>query len=204
MDILVFSNNDPNIAASSNLRRNSMIARKVRKFPWSAFRGALRSARGPVKYGLDILCTALTSFRNHAEGFVRPYQGRLWNWFHFGGIVLFPFSRGTGQASTCLFRLVLFKHFHEVESSLFPNFLSLRGAMHLGNPVFDKGNTGDTVSEGLNTVFPLGQQRAEPGNDYATGEVLDHGEWAPRRFFKDAGDFEGRKIFRMLLPVHGQ
>jgi len=155
------------------------------------------------KYGVDNLAAALSSFRNYLEGFVRSFEGRLWTWFRFGGVVLFPFNRGASQALTCVFRLILFKHFYDIESSYFPNFLSFRVAMHLGNLVYDGGNTGETVSDSLNSVFHLGQQYAEPGEVCITQEVLSHGPAVLQSFFTDAGTFEGRKIFRMRLPIHG-
>ncbi|MBN1838117.1 MAG: hypothetical protein JW820_19825 [Spirochaetales bacterium] len=155
------------------------------------------------KYGADNLSVALASFRTYLEGFVRPYQGRLWTWFRFGGIVLFPFSRDGSHAVTCLFRLMLFRHFYDIESSHFPNFLSFRVAMHLGNLVYDEANTGRTVSDSLNSVFHLGQQYASPGEVCVTQEVVKHGPPVLQDFFSDAGTFEGRKILKMRLPVHG-
>jgi DNA-binding response OmpR family regulator len=155
------------------------------------------------KYGVDNLSTALGSFRSYVEGFVKQYQGRLWNWFRFGGIVLFPFSHRGNQALTCLFRLMLFRHFYDVESSQFPNFLSFRAGMLIGNLSLDGSNTGTTVSDSLNSVFHLGQQFARPGNVYVTQEVLRHAHPVLAPFFTDAGVFEGRAILRMRLPVYG-
>jgi hypothetical protein len=155
------------------------------------------------KYGVDNLSTALGSFRNYLETFVKPYQGRLWSWFRFGGIVLFPFTRRGNQALTCVFRLMLFRHFYDVESSQFPNFLSFRIAMHLGNLSLEGSHTGNTVSDSLNSVFHLGQQFAGPGSVHVTQEVLRCANPVLGPFFTDAGVFEGRSIRRMRLPTHG-
>jgi hypothetical protein len=155
------------------------------------------------KYGVDNLTAALGSFRSYLEGFVRPFQGRLWAWYRFGGIVLFPFGRAASHALPCVFRLVLFKHFYDIEGSYFPNFLSFRVAMHIGNLVYDGGNTGETVSDSLNSVFHLGQQYAKPGEVCVTQEVLENGPAILHSFFVDGGTFEGRRIFRMRRPVHG-
>lgn len=155
------------------------------------------------KYGVENLSTALGSFRSYVEGFVKPYLGKVWFWARFGGIVLFPFDGTTNQALSCVFRLMLFKHFYDIESSLFPNFLSFRVAMHLGNLVWLEADPGNLVSDSLNTVFHLGQQFAKPGNAYATRQVLERGPRVLRAFFTDPQTFEGRRILRMRLPLHG-
>jgi len=154
------------------------------------------------KYGMRDLSIALSSFRSYIEGSVRPSQGRLWIWTSFGGLILFPFDGRECPALSGLFRLMLFRHLYDIEESKFPNFLSYRLVMHLGNLVYSDRNVGSVVSDGLNTVFHLGQQFARPGGFYLTEEVFRFGPQALKPFFLEAGEFEGLKVFRMRLPVH--
>ncbi len=154
------------------------------------------------RYGPQNLSAALSSFRTYVDGFVRKFGGRLWMWFSFGGIVLFPFDAKTCPALTCGFRLMLFKHLYDIEGSHFPNFLSFRVVLHIGNTPYTEQNTGHIVSDSLNTIFHLGQQFTRPGNFCVTEEVLQFGHSALREFFIPAGTFEGRQILRMRRPVH--
>jgi hypothetical protein len=154
------------------------------------------------KYGMGNLNIALSSFRSYIENSLKLSFGRLWFWSSFGGVVLFPFNGKDCPAISCLFRLVLFRHLYDIEESLFPNFLSYRLVLHLGNLVYTNRNVGSVVSESLNSVFHLGQKFARPGGFYLTEEALRFGPPALRPFFLEAGDFEGRKILRMRLPVH--
>jgi hypothetical protein len=154
------------------------------------------------RYGMRNLSIALSSFRSYIENSVKSCHGRLWIWSSFGGIVLFPFNGRDCPALSFLFRLVLFRHLYDIEESQFPNFLSYRLALHLGNLVYTDRNVGSVVSDSLNSVFHLGQQFARPGGFYLTEEALGFGPPALKPFFLEAGEFEGRKILRMRLPVH--
>jgi hypothetical protein len=153
-------------------------------------------------YGRKNLSIALTSFRKYLDGFVNKYGGRLWMWFGFGGIVLFPFNAKSCPALTCGFRLMLFKHLYDIEGSHFPRFLSLRVVLHIGNTQYTEEDTGHVVSDSLNSIFHLGQQYVRPGHFYVTEEVMQFGHSALRDFFTGVGTFEGRKILRMRLPLH--
>jgi len=153
-------------------------------------------------YGAQNLSLALTSFRKHIEGFVKPFGGRLWIWYSFGGLLLFPFNGDNCPALTCAFRLMLFKHFYDIEGSHFPHFLSFRLVLHIGNTPYVETDTGNVVSEGLNAIFHLGQQFAEAGCCYATEEVLRFGHPALHPYFVDCGLYEGRKILRLRRLLH--
>lgn len=154
------------------------------------------------RYGAQNLSVALSSFRAYVEGFVRKFGGRLWMWFSFGGIVLFPFDAKTCPALTCGFRLMLFKHLYDIEGSHFPHFLSFRIALQIGNTPFTEQDTGHIVSESLNSIFHLGQQFVQPGHFCVTEEALRFGHSVLRDFFVVAGTFEGRQILRMRRPLH--
>jgi hypothetical protein len=154
------------------------------------------------KYGVKNLNIALASFRSYLEGALKPAHGRMWIWTGFGGVALFPFSGSDCPALGCLFRLVLFKHLYDIEGSHFPNFLSYRLAMMIGNLNYTQSNVGSVVSDSLNSVFHLGQEFAEPGQFYVTEEVMRFGHPALKDYFLEAGHFEGRRILRMRVPLH--
>jgi hypothetical protein len=154
------------------------------------------------KYGVKNLTIALASFRSYLEAAVKPANGRLWIWTGFGGVVLFPFSGADCPALGCLFRLVLFRHLYDVEGSLFPNFLSYRLAMMVGNLTYTQRNVGSVVADSLNSVFHLGTQFAKPGQFCVTEDVLRFGHPAFKEYFQEAGHFEGRRILRMRAPLH--
>ena len=153
-------------------------------------------------YGAKNLSLAILSFRTYIEGFVKRFGGKLWMWFSFGGIVLFPFNAKVCQALTCGFRLMLFKHLYDIEGSHFPHFLSFRMVLQIGNTPYTEQNTGHIVSDSLNSIFHLGQQFVPPGNFCVTEEVVQFGHSALRSFFVAAGTFEGRQILRMRRPTH--
>jgi hypothetical protein len=152
-------------------------------------------------YGRDTLAQALASFRKYVESLVGSYNGRIWIWSGFGGVILFPFNLKQSDALKCGFRLILHKHLYDVEESVFPNFISFRLALSIGNLVYTEVGTGHVISDSLNSIYHLGQQFAKPGNFYITEEALLISHAAFLEFFVDAGEFEGKKIFIMRRPV---
>ena len=154
------------------------------------------------KYGPSNLAVALNSFRDYVESSLQPYSGRLWIWSRFGGIVLFPFSPDNNGFIYSAFRMRLFKELYDVEGSLFPNFISLRIVLHAGNLVYVKENTGQVISDTLNSLFHLGQKYAEKGNLYVTEEVFQYLPVGLKDYFVPAADFDGRRIIRMKAPGH--
>ncbi len=156
------------------------------------------------KYGRKNLTVALSSFKKYVEESVNSFNGRVWIWSRFGGLILFPFNEDEFAPLECGFRLILFKPLYDIEESLFPHFLSFRMAIHIGNIIYSKINTGNIISDSLNTIFHLGQQFAEPGNFYVTEDVLQFAHSAFMDFFLDSGFYEDRKILRMRLPLHTQ
>ncbi len=152
-------------------------------------------------YGRDTLAQALGSFRKYIESLVGSFNGRIWIWSGFGGVILFPFNLEQSDALKCGFRIILHKHLYDVEESVFPNFISFRLALSIGNLAYTEVGTGHVISDSLNHIYHLGQQFAKPGNFYITEEVLLISHVTFVNFFVEMGDFEGKKIFRMRLPV---
>ncbi|MBA7474410.1 MAG: hypothetical protein GH155_05505 [Spirochaeta sp.] len=94
----------------------------------------------------------------------------------------------------------LFKEIYDVEGSIFPNFISMRIVLHAGNLVYVKENTGQVISDTLNSLFHLGQKYAAEGNLYITEEVFQYLPVRLKDYFVPADDFDGRKIMRMKIP----
>ena len=154
------------------------------------------------RYDRSNLKRALTSVRGYIERSVTPFGGKIWLWSEFGGIILFPFDGAESKAVKFGFRFMLYKHFYDIEESQFPNFLSYRLAIHIGNLVYSDRQKGHIISDSLNSIFHLGHQFAQPGNFYVTREVLDLTGETYRSFFVEEGTFEGRHIYRMRHPLH--
>ncbi len=152
-------------------------------------------------YGRDTLAKALGSFRKYVETLVGSFNGRIWIWSGFGGVILFPFNLKKNDALKCGFRLMLVKHLYDIEESIFPNFISFRLALSIGNLVYTEVGTGHVIADSLNHIYHLGQQFVEPGNFYITEEVLLISHAAFLKFFVEVGDFGGKKTFSMRLPI---
>ena len=156
------------------------------------------------RYERDNLTDALESFRRFVDQSVRPFNGRIWIWNQYGGLILFPFGSKLEAALRAGFRLILFRHLFDIEESRFPNFLSIRLALHVGNLVYQEKNTGHIISDSLNSVFHLGQQFTETGRFCVTDEVLKLIDSPLKGFFFDVGTFERRKIYCMRRPMHSR
>jgi hypothetical protein len=153
------------------------------------------------RYGKSNLENALAVFQKYIERNATAFGGRLWMWSRFGGIILFPFNTNEFNSVLCGFRMIMYKYMHDVEESHFPNFISFRIALHLGNIIYQEINKGEVISDSINSVFHLGQRFAEPGNFYLTEEIFQYTQDPIKPYFKQSGTFEGRTILRMRLPV---
>jgi len=154
-----------------------------------------------LRFGAANLAEALASFRAYVERSVAPFGGRTWIWSRFGGIVLFPFDGQREQAAPCGLSMTLYKYLYDIEESRFPHFVSWRMAAHLGEVTWRERATGTLVSETLNSIFHLGQQYVPAGTFHVTNDVWELAGAPLRKFFLPAGQFEGRRIWRMRRPL---
>jgi hypothetical protein len=154
-----------------------------------------------LRFGATNLTEALASFRAYVERSAAPFGGRTWIWSRFGGIVLFPFDGKREQAAPCGLSMTLYKYLYDIEESRFPHFVSWRMAAHLGEVVWRERATGTLVSETLNSVFHLGQQFAPAGSFHVTDDIRELAGGPMRKFFVPAGQYEGRRIWRMRRPL---
>jgi hypothetical protein len=152
-------------------------------------------------FGKKNLEVAISIFRKYLERNISYFGGRIWIWFQFGGIALFPFDGKDCESVYCGFRIMLYKLVHDVEESLFPNFTSFRVALLLGNVTYQENNTGEVISDSINTIFHMGRNHAEPGNFYVAKNIL---QFAPKpllEYFVPADNFEGIPVCKMRRPV---
>jgi class 3 adenylate cyclase len=153
------------------------------------------------RYEPQNLAAAMETFRSFIDRNVTQHGGRLWLWSRFGGLALFPLGDGECQAMVCGLRMLLSRVFYDVEESLLPGRLSFRLALSVGATVYRQVDTGHIVSDGLNSIFHLGQRFARAGQFVLTAEAADLGPVQLRPFLHPAGSFEGRRIMRMALPL---
>jgi hypothetical protein len=154
-----------------------------------------------LRFGAANLTEALASFRAYVERSAAPFGGRTWIWSRFGGIVLFPFDGRREQAAPCGLSMTLYKYLYDIEESRFPHFVSWRMAAHLGEIAWREHATGTLVSETLNSIFHLGQQFVPAGSFHVTDDIRELAGTALRTFFVPAGQFEGRRVWRMKRPL---
>jgi hypothetical protein len=148
----------------------------------------------------NILLTVKT-FRDYVERSIASHGGRLWMWKEFTGLALFPFDGSRCDAVTPCLRLMLANRIFSADLPFLSASISYRIALHIGGTVYRrKGDTGEIVSDALNSVFHLGRKFLEPGNFYITKPVYEHAPEGLKKCFLEAGVFEGSVIMRMRLP----
>jgi class 3 adenylate cyclase len=153
------------------------------------------------RYEQENLPSALESFRGFIEKVVSQHDGRMWILSRFGGLALFPISESECAAVRCGLKVILSSVFYDVEKSRLPGRLSFRMALSVGSTVYHEINTGGIISDGINSIFHLGQKFARPGQFLLTSEAAELVPQKLRSRLVQAGSFEGRRIFRMLQPV---
>jgi class 3 adenylate cyclase len=153
------------------------------------------------RYERENLPGTLEGFRAFIEKVVSRHDGRMWIRSQFGGLALFPTSNGECSAVRCALKIILSRVFYDVEESRLPGRLSLRMALSVGSTVYHEINTGGIISDGINSIFHLGQKFARPGQFLLTADAAELVPQKLRGRLIPAGSFEGRRIFRMLQPV---
>ncbi len=146
----------------------------------------------------EVLDEITETFRQYVEDSVAPMNGRIWMWMHFGGLVLFPFDGKKCEIIEAALRLMVNRKLMSAEMIQLDINLSYRIAMHVGNTVYkSKGETGEIVSDSINSVFHLGQKYAEPNSFFVTNDIFMHLPSSLMNYYIPAGEYEGRNIFRM-------
>lgn len=138
------------------------------------------------------------TFQTVVEKQVAPYDGRLWIWNEYGGLILFPFNGTTCTPVVPAIKLLLNRVLISIEDFRLHSPISLRASMHIGTTTWKaRGKTGTIISDSLNSIFHLGTKYT-PVNDFdITEEVYSLLIPGLKNLFIEAGSFEGRKIFRL-------
>jgi len=159
------------------------------------------SSRLKKSYHRDQLDTLLQRFHDYITYVTEPNNGRIWMSMDTTWLPLFPFNGSRCSPLLTCFRLMLDRNIISAEDIGFNIPLSYRISLHIGNTVYKKrGDTGQIVSDTINSVFHLGQKYAEPGGFYVTQEVFPFIPKGLDDYFIPAGVFEGREIRRMKVP----
>jgi hypothetical protein len=138
------------------------------------------------------------TFRQYVEDSVAPMGGHMWMWMNFGGLVLFPYDGKKCDIVEAALRLMVNRKLMSAEMIQLDINLSYRIAMHVGNTVYkSKGDTGEIISDSINSVFHLGQKYAEPNSFFMTDDIFMLLPASLMNYYIPAGEYEGRNIFRM-------
>jgi len=150
------------------------------------------------QYGRDQLDTLLTRFSDYLTYATEPNQGRIWMSAEPAFLLLFPFNgKQCSPLLTCV-RMMIDRIIISTEDIGFNILLSYRIALHIGNIVYRKrGDTGNIVSDTINSVFHLGQKYAEPGGLYMTEDLFPFIPKGLDEYTPSAGTYEGREIRRL-------
>ncbi|PKL40084.1 MAG: hypothetical protein CVV44_07675 [Spirochaetae bacterium HGW-Spirochaetae-1] len=149
-------------------------------------------------YGADNLKVVVQKFHDIINSIIAPVHGKIWIWMDFGGLILFPFNGEKSDAVLTSFSIMLNRRLINAEDMDHDLLLSYRIALHIGNTIYEtRGDTGELISDTINSIFHLGQKYAEPGNLYLTAEMQPFIPRGLEKSFIPAGTYEGREIFRM-------
>lgn len=153
-------------------------------------------------YGRAHVLKMVNKFKDYLSHVVSPYGGKVWMWMEASGLVLFPFDGKSCDIIELGYKLVLNRHIINLENG-FRNPLSYRLSAHIGNTTYQEtGDTGTIVSESINTIFHLGNKFTTPGGFFMTPEVASFIPERASHMFFEIGEYEGRMITRMKMPVN--
>lgn len=142
-----------------------------------------------------------TAFHDLVESRVSPYQGRIWMWNEWGGLVLFPFDGKRSEVIVLALRLLLNRVLLSIEGGPFQTLIDYKIALHIGSTPFqERGKTGKIVSDDVNFSFHLGVKYAEPNRLYLTSQVYEVIGNDLKTLLEPDGDFEDKSIYILDSP----
>lgn len=150
------------------------------------------------KSGSDHLNQLKQIFHDVIRRETAPYDGRIWIWNEYGGLILFPFDGETIEGVIPAVKLLLNRTLISIEDFRLHSTVNLRIASHIGRTVYQsRGKTGTIISDSINSLFHLGT-KFTPLNDMDITESLYL--LLPeniQKLFSPAGFFENREIYRL-------
>lgn len=137
-----------------------------------------------------------TAFHDMIESQAVDYNGKIWMWNEWKGLLLFPFDGKECEASALAARLLINRLILSIEGGPYHTLLNYKIAMHIGSTVYqERGNTGTIVADDINFIFHLGSKYAAPNRLYVTSQVRDTINSDLQRLFQREGQFEGQTIY---------
>ena len=137
-----------------------------------------------------------TAFHDMIESQSVDYNGKIWMWNEWKGVLLFPFDGKECEASELAARLLINRLILSIEGGPYHTLLNYKIAMHIGSAVYQKrGNTGTIVADDINFIFHLGSKYAAPNRLYVTSQVHDTINSDLESLFQREGQFEGQTIY---------
>lgn len=153
--------------------------------------------RSGAKYQEEIQ----SAFHNLISREAGLYNGKVWMWNDWGGLVLFPFDGQKYDTILMAMRLLLNRVPISIEAGPFNSVFDFRLALHIGATKYkDRGQTGTIVSDDINFIFHLGKNKLESGYLYLTDSFFPLVTDELKGLFKDQGLYEGHRIYRMGSP----
>ncbi|MGL4369583.1 MAG: hypothetical protein ACRCUT_07920, partial [Spirochaetota bacterium] len=138
-------------------------------------------------------------FRTYIEKELKGTHGKIWIWMDSSGLLLFPFKERHNDAVLAGIRLMLDRRVFCIEQSISSSQFVFRIAIHAGNIEFRKrGQTGEIVSDVINTVFHLGQKYTDFGDLSISREAVCFAEAGLMKLFTFEGKSEGLQLYRLL------
>lgn len=141
------------------------------------------------------------AFHDMIDAHTSAYNGKIWMWNEWGGVVLFPFDGKRCEAAVCATRLLLNRVILSIEGGPFHALIDYKIALHVGTSSYkERGKTGTIVSDDVNFIFHLGAKYAEPNRLYITSQVYNSIQSNIYTLFKPQGEFEEHPILRLDSP----
>ena len=137
-----------------------------------------------------------TAFHDMIESQAVNYNGKIWMWNEWKGLLLFPFDGKECEATVLATRLLINRLILSIEGGPYHTLLNYKIAMHIGSTVYqERGNTGTIVADDINFIFHLGSKYADPNRLYVTSQVRDAIGSNLQNLFQREGQFEGQSIY---------
>lgn len=137
-------------------------------------------------------------FQTVVERISAAFDGKIWIWNEYGGLVLFCFDGSSCSPVIPAMKLLLNRALISIEDFDLHTPIRLRASMHLGNTIWKaRGETGTIISDSLNSIFHLGTKYTPLDDLDITEDIYKLLIPRLKKLFNKAGSFEGRNIYRL-------
>lgn len=145
-----------------------------------------------------------TAFQDAVTRRVEDFDGKIWMWNEWTGLVLFPFDGKKCDAIVPGIRLLLNRVLLSIEGGDFQTVLNYKLALHVGSTRYRRrGQTGTIVSDDVNFIFHLGVKKADANSLYLSESAYFRISERLYPLFQEKGVFEGHQVYRAGSPFPG-